>query len=241
MATFDNSASTKGTATTSLTTAAWLISGTNRLLLAGMGWSAATPPNYSSVKWGGSGGTSLTQVGTTVALNFGKCAMARLIAPTAASQTLFGSLSGTTDEMCLGGASWTGIDQTTPLGTSNSATGTSTAPSVNVTSVSGDTVQDMMYAGTGNSTNIIKDATQTLIWEQESIGSAPSLNGGGESYEVASGTSTTMSWSIPESQDWVIMGVALKDVAAGGGTTGSKIMLPADLMAEMASLGGGFQ
>lgn len=216
---FDNANSAKGTGVSSLTTSAWTIAGSNRLLVAGMGWSAGAPPNYSAIKWGGSGGTALTQVGSTLASGAThKLAMARLIAPTAASQTLYGELSGSTDEFCVGGASFTGVHQTTPLGTevTNTGTGTSTTftATVDVGSAASEVVIDMAYGGSDNTApstvTVAAGASQTMRWEQENVGN---FNAGTQSSETGSATTTmsedfTMGASV--SYRWGIIGVGIK-------------------------------
>ena len=210
---FDASNSAQTTSAANLTTPAWTCAGSDRILIAAMGWSAQTVPNYSVMKWGGSGGTPLTQIGSTVVSTDWKCAIAYLINPATGSNTLYGELTGVTDEFCVGGSTWTGVSQDIPLGTPNNATGTSATPSVNVSSASNDVVIDMMYCCSPAA--ITKDVSQTLIWKQENIGT---YCGGGQSYEAGAPT-VTMSWSITSSL-WIIIGVSIHPVGytpPGGG------------------------
>jgi hypothetical protein len=114
----------------------------------------------------------------------------------------------------LGGiaSSWTGVHQTSPIGTPAKATGTNNAPTVTVTAASGDMVVDGLYCEPDTITN---NASQTLINEIEAIGGYTSIGG---SYEAwSSGTTVVMSWSCGSSEAWGIIGVALKPAAAGGG------------------------
>ena len=214
---FDNANSVTGLAVVNVTTSAWVIGGSNRLLVAGMGWGSGTPPTYSAIKWEGSGGASLTQIGATLSLGaFARLAMARLIAPNAVSGTLYGELSGTTDEICLGGVSVTGAHQTTPLGseaTNSAQTFTSPATAtVDVTSATGDLVIDFCFAiqSDAGTVTVAVGGGQTMHWEQENIGGGFEV--GTQSTEPGAGT-VTMSEIITFNQaglDWGIMGVSIK-------------------------------
>ena len=226
---FDNANSVSGTSVSNLTTSAWTIAGSDRLLVAGMGWGDGTPGNYTAIKWGGSGGTSLTQVGSTVAGgSFHKVAMARLIAPTAASQTLYGEISAAAAAMAVGGVSFTGVDQTTPLGTSatNSGTGSDTTftPTVNVSSATGEVVIDIAYGGsddgTGTTLTISAGTGQTMRWEQESIAT---FDAGTMSTEAGAATVTmshTFTFNNFQPWAWGIIGVGIKEAAAGAAAPG---------------------
>ena len=214
---FDNANSVKGTAVANLTTGAWTIAGSDRVLIAGMGWSDGTPATYTSIKWGGSGGTALTQIGSTLASgSFHRVAVARLIAPTAASQTLYGEVSAAQGEFCLGGVSFTGVHQTTPVGTEATATGSGTGTTftatVDVSSAADEVVIDMAYGGSTSNAGtqtIAVGAGQTMRWEQESIGT---FQAGTQSTEPGA-ASVTMSedYTITSSAyAWGIIGVGIK-------------------------------
>src|SRR5688572_18942349 len=70
-------------------TAAWAIAGSDRYLAAFAANGDGSPVAPSGVKWGGSGGTALTQDGTTLTIaTFLRLARFGLVAPAAASQTL---------------------------------------------------------------------------------------------------------------------------------------------------------
>lgn len=175
----DNSNSVQGTSVSSLTTSAWAIAGSERLLVAGFGWSADPPPTYTAIKWGGSGGVSLTQIGSTLAAgSFFRMALAYLPDPVAASQTLYGQVSGVATELCLGGASYTGADPATPIGTAmtntGSGTGTTFSSTVDVPSAVDELVIDMSYAGSTfgatSTVTVVPGGGQTMLWEQQSIG-----------------------------------------------------------------------
>jgi hypothetical protein len=216
---FDNANSVQGTSVANLTTSAWAIGGSSRILVAGMGWSSDPPPTYSAIKWGGSGGTSLTQIGSTIASgSFHRVALASLTAPAESTTTLYGELSGSAGEFCLGGVSYTGVNQSGPLGTAASNTGsgngTTFTATVNVSSAGDEVVIDVAYGGStdGGAANLAVAAgtSQTMRWEQENIAS---FSAGTQSTETGAGT-TTMSEDFTfgglNQYAWAIIGVPLK-------------------------------
>lgn len=214
---FDAAASVGGASVASLTTASWTIAGANRYLHAAVGISGS-PPTVSAVKWGGSGGTDLTAVDQSgVVQSFMRLELWGLIAPTAQTSTLYASFSGTADECCIGGVSYTGVDQSTPRGTSAHATGngSGTPPTVGVTASSGDLVVDGVYSLTDALT---VGAGQTERVNQANTGDITQL---GMSEEAGTGT-VTMSWghsSTLGNWEWATAGVALKPVGGGGSNT----------------------
>jgi hypothetical protein len=204
----------------SLTTSSFTIGGSDRYLVAGVCSGAGTPVNPTEARWGGSGGTLMTKESTTldVGATF-KTSMYRLLAPTAQTSTLYCLWPSNQDETALGGISFTGVDQTTPVRSSASATGTG-SPTVNVTTVADDMVVDVMWAGeaTGTSTTLAVGGSQTSRIEIEGtdLGGFEAL---GMSHETATGTSVTMSWTITDAttNNWGIRALPLIPAAAAGG------------------------
>ena len=199
---YDNSASASlSSGASSITSASWAIAGSDRILIASAYSGAGTPAQATGMKWGGSGGVALTEIGTGVTANTYFTGSAwKLIAPAAASQTLYGSWGSTQDELAIGGISLTGADQTTGVRTGGSASAAAQAWSptatVNVTTVADDVVVDSVSGNsTGNSyLTIAVGAGQT---SRQEIDLVSATNWGwGMSTEVATGTSVTMSWTI---------------------------------------------
>ncbi len=145
---------------------------------------------------------TFTEVFDTTAGDNG-AAIARLLDPTATTADVVVVLSESSEGVAAGIVLMSGVDQTTPArGTGNTASGSSAAPSVDVTTVSGDFVIDCLsYIGTGAAT---ADGSQVERWNEETIAS---VGGVGSSTEAATGTTTTMSWSI-SSNAWLVGGVA---------------------------------
>lgn len=221
--TYDNSAGVSGTSVTSLETASWTIAGTNRYLRGGTVSSDITPIAPTAIKWGGSGGVSLSLGNSAQFSTFGWLASGGLIAPTAQSSTLHASWASSQAAAALVGISATNVHQSTPTGTvaTNSGTGTaaSATATVDATTVSGDLVVDMVgtYFAVGGTVTLAVGAGQTSRQELESIGTTTA---GGGSTEVATTTTTTMSWSITYSSTqvyaWATHAVGLKVFSAGG-------------------------
>ena len=199
-----------------LTTPTLTCSGSNVCVIGVAGWGAGTPPAFSALKWGGVGGTTMTQIGSTVSGgDNSRLAMAHL-EPSAGDATIYCLLTGSTDEFGLAGSTWSGVDGTTPIGTPQSAggydldAGTVTTP--NISSATGETVVDGAYTSASGGT-ITKDAGQTLLSETEGIGGYGSV---GTSYKAGAAT-VTMSWAYSSGYyGYCLMGVPLKPAAAGG-------------------------
>ena len=187
-----------------ITSSAFTVAGANRLLIGAMGAGAGTVAAHNAMKWGGSGGTALTQVGTS--LNIGANARLsawRLIAPTAASQTLYGEFAATQDEVAIGGTSYTGVDQTTPLGTAVTNTGTFSGSSgfnatITVTTVVGDVVWAVFWVldGNGNSPLMTPNGTPSGTGRYEIEGAQLTFEAMQIQEVVATGTSTVVSCAV---------------------------------------------
>lgn len=235
-ATYDNSSQAFDTvANTTLATASFAIGGSNRYLLVCVGSGAGTPVDPSAVKWGGSGGTSLTQKGTTLAMGANaKWSAWELIAPTAQTSTVHVTWPSAQDERWILAVSFAGVDQTTPTRTLATATGTGGTPTftmtVNATSQSGDLVADCAAFANANSDSATLAVNGSQTSRQEVEGAALVYEGGGASTLTASGASTTMAWTVSGTsasvQNWGTFAMALIDAAASDQTFGFRLRLP---------------
>lgn len=208
---------------TNLSTASFTIGGANRVLYVWTASGAGSPVGATAVKWGGSGGADLTQLGSTLTVgSFGRLSLWRLIAPTAQSSTVYVDWGTNQDETFIIAVSVEDADQTTPNNTVASGTGTNLTPSAAATSVSGDLVLDGFFYmdGGADQETFTEGAGQTVI---ETIREATTpYEGAGSSQETASGVSTTMSWTINSGSGidtWGIFAFAVNEAAAGGGGT----------------------
>lgn len=136
-----------------------------------------------------------------------------LIAPATGSNTVSVSVSGSVYSLGVGVTTVTGANQTTPYGTAVTATGNDSTPTVNVLAASDELAIDTLC--------IIHSGTLSVGSSQTSRWNAITSNGFikyAGSTEAGAGT-TTMSWSNTTAQTWALVAVAIKPVAAGGGST----------------------
>lgn len=135
--------------------------------------------------------------------------MWKLSAPASGTNNLVTTFSGTVS-FVLGAISLTGAEQTTASLTRTPATttGNGTAPSVNATSQSGDMVIDCLSQFAATDT---VGAGQTERWNANTADIH-----GAASTEPATGTSTTMSWSLGSAADFALIAAAFIPSVSGG-------------------------
>lgn len=154
------------------------------------------------------------------------------VAPPTASTQIDVTLSASSFDRGIIASTFSGVDQTTPLGTVSNTTdgdggGTSHPKSLTVAdSASGELVVDMFYMWSSEGATISPDASQTSIEEEETV----SANGTamGHSSKSASGANTAMSWTLSTdtgNNSWCMYGAALQNVAAGGSTLAGRLSL----------------
>lgn len=127
-----------------------------------------------------------------------------MINPPTGSQTFSYQFNGSVFDSGVVIRSWNGADQTTPYGTPVQATGSSTTPTVNASSATGEFVIDGML--------IIHSGTLSVGAGQTQVANAVAPNGYikyGGSYAAGAGT-VTMDWSNTSSQFWATVAVPVK-------------------------------
>ena len=185
--------------------------GADRAAFAGVGIIASnTEQNSTSVSYGGIG---MTEMWDTPAVQNTGAAGYRLAAPATGAQTVTSTIQDATPfTHFLGLISMTGVDQTTPVGTPVSATGTDTAPTVTVASVGADdlVVDNLMVGGSLGTVTI--GADQTERWSQSE---GPNTGEGRGSTQLGT-AGGVMSWTLGATpvDAWAIGAVAFKPVAA---------------------------
>jgi hypothetical protein len=204
-------ATSTGTGTGTTINVTHTVSGTDRLMLVGIS-AAFTGVNTltASVVWdpGGASELTLTQVGTQIgSANDVRMWIFQGVGPATGTKTLRVTFNNAPPGKVVGVMSFTGVNQSTPLGTFESAQGNSATASVNVTSATGELVFDTM-AIDGTPTLTV-GAGQTQRWNL-AVGS---LGKGGGSTE-AGAASVTMSWSLT-AEKWAIGGVSVKPTVIG--------------------------
>lgn len=134
-----------------------------------------------------------------------------LVNPATGSNNVSVSFSGTISDFGGTSISWTSIDQVTPVGTTATATGTDTTPTVNVSSAASETVIDALVIVHGGTLSVGAGQTQ----RQNAIGGNGFLKYASSS-EGGAGT-TTMSWSNSSSQAWAIVATPFKPASGATG------------------------
>jgi hypothetical protein len=219
-------ASMNASSGSTLESGSFAVGGSNRVLYVMVGSAGGTPIACTSVKWGGSGGVEMTQIGTTQSVgSYGRNTLWQLIAPTAQTSTIYATYGAPTaiDERWLFAVAVEDADQGTPNNTVAQTVVNNANPTLNCTSVSGDLVLDFLLlieeTGTGYAT-LACDASQTLIDKYD--GNAINVyDYGGVSKETASGTTTTMSWTftlVSASEFHGHFALAVNGAAVGGGS-----------------------
>lgn len=189
-------------------------SGADRVVLVGVAWRMTSAVTVTGVTYGGVAMTSVgSQFHTASAAN-ARMHLWRLVAPATGAQTITITMSGQVNDLIGGAVSFTGADQTTPVGTFASAEGNSTSPAtVDVTSATGEIVVDTVCSS-GLAVTLTAGAGQTQRWNSGIIATAI----GAGSTEAGAAT-VTMSWTLNTVANWVIGAVSVKPVSAAGGVT----------------------
>lgn len=200
--TFDTIQTATGDSVTSLSLDI-AATGSNRLAVIGLRWFTPTA-TLSSVTYGGSAAT----LSSTVASFYddrAHSAVYYFLAPSTSTTTVQVTWSDTVYAAALTVTTYTGVNQSTPLGNITNNEGNSTAPSATVTSQSGRRVYAQANGG-GNSSAPTPDAGQTsrvvlVNWAGTETYMAVS--------DKAGETSTVLSWTIVNSAPWIVQGVEL--------------------------------
>lgn len=184
-------------ATSPTATLSWshTCTGANRLLVVGVAiGDASTGSLTTAVTYNG---VAMTSVGKVASNNqtAGYIEMFRLVNPPTGTNTVLVTPSVTANAVSAGSVSFTGVHQTTPLGTAVTAFGSSSTPSVTVTgTTSGNMVIDAACAGTA-----FTASTRTSRWRRNTNTSTAAGNAG-SSTVAAPGGSVTLAHTI--TADW---------------------------------------
>jgi hypothetical protein len=177
--------------------------GSNRIIVVGVATTYAT--DVTGVTYAGVAMDFIGAASVAAQINV---EMYQKTNPATGSNNVVASFAQSTDA-AAGATSFTGVHQTTPTGTFASATGSGTAPSVNVTSAADEVVIDTVGNNSGATATV--GAGQTERWNQP----IPGLVTGAGSTEPGA-SSVTMSWTLSSSINWAIGAVPLKPAASGG-------------------------
>lgn len=132
-----------------------------------------------------------------------------LVAPATTANNIVISFGGTAASIG-GGISFTGVDQSTPVGTANTAIGADGTATVDITSATNEVVVDNVNWENNGAGDITVGADQTSRFDEsiaETLGAAGSTEAGA--------ATVTMSWTAT-ADDWLIGGLPLKPAAEAG-------------------------
>lgn len=129
--------------------------------------------------------------------------------PGSGAKTVQINFSGTVD-VSAGSTSFIGADQTDLCDNAATTSGSSTTPSVTVTSAVGNIVLDIL--GGDRNRDATKDASQSAQWNTFAAGVGGQ---GGASTTKDGAASVTMNWTLSASANWSMCAISVR-AAAGG-------------------------
>ena len=201
-----SSVATNGTLTFSHTPG----SGANRILLVavGIGSTTATDVTPGTVTQVTFGGTLMTKVGSTITNSVISTQIYQLVNPASGTGNVVVTLGGTASSVSASATTFTGVHQTTPLGTAASSTGSSTALSATIASATDELVFSIVAYDEGASNQSI--TTSTAGGQVELV-----KNSGFNYVTTAASTkpgasSVTVSYTGGDAQQWAVLAVPLK-------------------------------
>jgi prepilin-type N-terminal cleavage/methylation domain-containing protein len=184
------------------------VAGSNRLMLVGVSINNDNFETVTGVTWNGT--ENLTLVGSEAGTNDGEDGRVEiwsLVAPSTGTHDVVITFSAAlAQEAAAGVMTFTGVDQTTPLGTFASNAGDDSTPAtVNIPSASGELVFGVVAS---EYDTLTASSGQTEQWNL----AVPSTYGAGGT-DVGAPT-VTMSWNLSSSSNhWAIGGVSIKPAA----------------------------
>ncbi len=182
----------------------------NRLMLVGISWKPQSGDVISSITYAGN---SLTSVGRSSNAEGLYIDIYFQMSPPEGTNSLFVDfLNNPHKGACVGIVAFAGVNQTTPLGTFVSSSGTGLNPFLNVPSAATDVIFDTLV--TEKNAVISAGAGQTPIYIQ-----TQNVNfiRGGASRKAASASLTRTEWHLSTAKNWGLAGVALKPVLCNDG------------------------
>ena len=173
--------------------------GSNRLLLVNVSVRNNASQKVSSVTYAGK---SLTQVGYVANSSYVRAELWRLVNPPTGTSDVVVNLYAAANAVCSA-TSWSGVNQSTPLGSKVTTTGNSTSPYKAVTSATNDVVYDALAA--------LTDVTATAgAGQTERVNQAVPVTVRAASASAPGASSVTMSYTLASAQPWAILAVPIK-------------------------------
>jgi hypothetical protein len=152
------------------------------------------------------GGVALTFIGRTVGTSYTH-EWWYISAPTSGAANIVASINGNV-RIAAGARNVSGVDLDGIFRNLNSASGSSTAPSVNITSNVGDLVIDFVHTKVSSEVYTV-GAGQTSNFAQNSVATTDIHAAGSNE---AGAASVTMSWTLSVTGSWFISGISIPAV-----------------------------
>ena len=193
----------------------------NRLLVVGVSWNSnSTERTLSSITFTPSGGSaqSLTPaVAHKHSTQNRDAALYYLVNPgSGVTGTITATFSGAVASgIVVGASNFAGVDQTTPIGVTNSADSGSnqnTTVTVGLTGLNGDelVIDNIFMGGSGSSQTLTAGSNQTQVWTNFSSNTRAA-----DSTQQATSSSATMTSTAASSAYWDVVATAIKPAATG--------------------------
>ncbi len=184
-------------------------SGSYRLMLVGISFNPNSDERLATTDPVTYGGTPLSKVGERANSNDAMVYIYSLVAPAVGTADVEITFDSALDEGAIAGVmTFTGVDQTTPLGTFASAQGDDSTPAtVNISSASGELV---FGVASSEYEALTASSGQDQHWNMSISGASTNGAGGTD----AGAPTVAMSWSLdPSYNHWAIGGVSIKPAA----------------------------
>jgi VCBS repeat-containing protein len=204
------STGTANTGASSKTVSHTTSSGSDRLMLVGISFGKDNGDSVASVTYNG---VALTKVDAQDG-GEGRVEIWRLVAPATGTANLVVNFSGTSHEgAAIGVMTFTGVDQSTPLGAFAGAQADAGNPSVTVTSAANELVFGVAAVSDSNDQGFTPGTGQTEKWD---LFGGSSANGAGTTEAGAASVET--SWTDPGGLKWAAAGVSIKPATGAAPT-----------------------
>lgn len=186
--------------------------GTDGLMACGIATSTGGGTTVSSVTWDPTGANQAFTQAATIHLTDVRVDLWYLKAPTAGAAKTVRIITSAGVNHAAWCVTWTGVDQTTSMGTAVSTSGTTSPSSLTPGSAVGDVVIDVI----GWSSNAV---TETIGGGQTRLGTKQTTTTGGQlsvtgSYEAGASGTTAMDWTYSGTINRDHIAVAIKGVAS---------------------------
>lgn len=178
--------------------------------------SDSTPVDPSGVVWDSAGvNEALTKIGTTITHGtYAKASLWRIISPTAKTAVFTATWPSNQGERMLSVWAGTGINTTTPNGTvvQNQGANPSVTPSTGAVTTTVGQLLVAMAADLITGAQVRNYNSPTGTERAEGYTSGTAYDGAASQDFVATGTSTTLQWTVDTSIDsWAMFGIPLND------------------------------